>query len=85
MFVEKYVPSFPYQALLQKYHANPSRAAFQELFDGWRPHVQQAMKGCVGNYIQKVILDVMVLSGWISQGHLVAWPTGCPGYQKGVA
>jgi hypothetical protein len=68
---------------LQQYQAEPSRDAFLKFFNEWGPHVKELLRGVLGTYLQKTVLDVLVLSQWIAQAHVAAWPTLCPGYMKG--
>ena len=59
---------------------------YKEVYDKFLQNISNSVKGVIQDYGFKVVLDIMVTSGWIDQGHLSVWPVyGCDGYVKGLA
>ena len=69
---------------LKAYEANPGMETFTDLYSEFKAKIQACTKGLVGNYGLKVILDLMVLGGWVCDAHLAMWPADCPGYISGL-
>ena len=42
------------------------------------------MKGAWGPYALKLILDILVVMGFISSAHICLWPVECEGYKKSM-
>ena len=62
------------------------RALYAAAYDSLLANINASAKGLIQDYGFKVVLDIMVMSGHVCQGHLSKWPIdGCPGYVKGLA
>jgi hypothetical protein len=61
-----------------------ARQAYQMVFSQFRANAAASMKGVVGDYVHKCILDLMITSNWMQESDITVWPCDCPGYQSSL-
>ena len=61
-----------------------ARQAYKMVFSQFRDKAAASMKGVVGDYVHKCILDLMITSNWMQESDITVWPCDCPGYQSSL-
>ena len=72
------------KAVLVCYQENPSRDFFKAALLQFQANLANLQKGMMGDYMVKLMLDVVVMAGAVENGTISSWPAHCPAYLAAI-